>query len=304
MRGIVTKATGTNYIVELESGDLLNCNLKGSFRIQSIQSTSPIVVGDYVDVEGIDGSFTITNLYERKNKIVRKSVKLSKKEHIIASNIDQAILMVTIKDPTTTTLFIDRFLVSAEAYSVNVILMFNKLDIYSDIELKKQVNLEKIYKDIGYQTLSYSILNDDLSKVKTILKDKVNILSGHSGVGKSTLINKLENNLNIKTNEISFSHNQGKHTTTFSELHRLSFGGSVIDTPGIKGFGLVNINSNEVCNYFPEFIASSDECKYSNCIHQEEPDCAIKKKYLNGSIAKSRYKNYLSILSESKGNFR
>ena len=304
MKGTVIKTTGSWYLVKSEKGDLLECRLKGKFRIKGIKSTNPIVVGDGVVLEKTDDSYMITKLMDRKNFIVRKSVNLSKQTHIIASNIDQAILMVTLLNPITTTTFIDRFLVSANAFGVEVVLLFNKTDLYNIKDKKNHKALVEVYKKIGYKTISLSALKDDLTKVKDVMKGKVNLISGHSGVGKSTLINKLQPNLHINTKEISESYNQGQHTTTFSELHELDFGSSIIDTPGIKGFGLVEIERNEIGNYFPEFFKVKGECKFHNCIHLNEPNCAVKDALIKDIISESRYFSYLGMLEEEEENYR
>ena len=304
MKGTVIKTTGSWYLVKSEKGDLLECRLKGKFRIKGIKSTNPIVVGDGVVLEKTDESYMITKLMERKNFIVRKSVNLSKQTHIIASNIDQAILMATLLNPITTTTFIDRFLVSANAFGVEVVLLFNKTDLYNIEDKKKHEELVEVYKKIGYKTISLSALKDDLTKVKDVMKGKVNLISGHSGVGKSTLINKLQPNLHINTKEISESYNQGQHTTTFSELHELDFGSSIIDTPGIKGFGLVEIKKNEIANLFPEFFALKSKCKFHNCIHLNEPQCRVKDAIMKNEIAESRYFSYLGMIEEDEENYR
>ena len=304
MNGVVIKATGKRYTVKTADGEIVQCRLKGKFRIQGIKSTNPIVVGDKVELEKESELWMIIKLHERKNNILRKSVNLSKQTHIIAANIDQAILMITLDSPVTTTGFIDRFLVSANAYGVEVILLLNKIDLLDDVMQKNKNNLQEVYEKIGYKFFSFSVLNDDLSVIKTLMKDKVNMISGHSGVGKSTLINKLQPNLNIDTKQISDTHKQGQHTTTFSELHDLDFGASIIDTPGIRGFGLVELTPNDIGNYFPEFFAIKQKCKYHNCIHKNEPDCAVKTALGNGEIAESRYKNYLNMLLEEEDNFR
>jgi ribosome biogenesis GTPase len=278
--------------------------LKGRFRIQGIKSTNPIVVGDKVKVEQESELWMIVKLYERKNYILRKSVNLSKQTHIIAANIDQAILMVTIQSPMTTTGFIDRFLAAAQSYGIDVIIIFNKLDIYDKQMMQKQKQMRKIYEQIGYECIAISILHDDLGKVITAMKDKTNVISGHSGVGKSTLINKLHPKLNLATKEISDAHKQGKHTTTFSHLHDLPFGGAIIDTPGIRGFGLVDIKKQELGDYFREFLLRKKKCKFHNCIHLNEPDCAIKSALANGEIAESRYNNYINMLGDEEESFR
>ncbi len=298
MNGIVVKSTGSWYIVRLENNDILKCRLKGRFRNEIIKSTNPIVVGDKVGVEHFNDSFMISRLFERKNMIVRKSVNLSKQTHIIASNIDQAILIVTLESPMTSSNFIDRFLVSASSYDINVVLIFNKTDLYNEKINLKHTEMRKLYTNIGYRCISLSVLHDDLSEIKNIMKENVNILSGHSGVGKSTLLNKLQPNLDIKTKEISSSYHQGQHTTTFSELYTLDFGAYIIDTPGIKGFGLVDIEKNDLDNYFPEFFSLKDKCRFHNCMHLEEPGCIVKESILKNQIAQSRYSSYLDMLSE------
>jgi len=303
MNGVVIKATGKRYTVKTAAAEIVQCRLKGKFRIQGIKSTNPIVVGDKVELEQESELWMIVKLHERKNNILRKSVNLSKQTHIIAANIDQAILMITLDSPVTTTGFIDRFLVSANAYGVEVILLLNKIDLLDDTMQKNKNNLQEVYEKIGYKLFAFSVLNDDLSAIKTLMKGKVNMISGHSGVGKSTLINKLQPNLNIDTKQVSDTHKQGQHTTTFSELHDLDFGASIIDTPGIRGFGLVELAPEEIGNYFPEFFAIKQKCKYHNCIHKNEPDCAVKTALENGKIAESRYKNYLNMLLE-EDNFR
>ena len=303
MNGVVIKATGKRYTVKTIDGEMLQCRLKGKFRIQGIKSTNPIVVGDKVELEQESELWMIVKLHERKNNILRKSVNLSKQTHIIAANIDQAILMITLDSPVTTTGFIDRFLVSANAYGVEAILLLNKIDLLDDTMQKNKNNLQESYEKIGYKFFAFSVLNDDLSVIKNLMKGKVNMISGHSGVGKSTLINKLQPNLNIDTKQVSDTHKQGQHTTTFSELHDLDFGASIIDTPGIRGFGLVELAAEEIGNYFPEFFAIKQKCKYHNCIHKNEPDCAVKTALENGKIAESRYKSYLNMLLE-EDNFR
>ena len=298
MNGVVIKTTGKRYIVKNNCGEILQCRLKGKFRIKGIKSTSPIVVGDKVEVEKKSEFWMIVKLKERKNYILRRSVNLSKQTHIIAANIDQAILMVTIQNPITSTGFIDRFLAAAQSYAVEVLIIFNKLDIYNKQMMQKQKELCQMYEKIGYDCIALSILHDDLTKVITAMKDKVNVISGHSGVGKSTLINKLHPKLNLATKEISDSHKQGKHATTFSHLHDLPFGGAIIDTPGIKGFGLVDFDFNTLGYCFREFVEFKKACKFHNCIHFNEPDCAIKSELQKGAIFESRYKNYLGMLEE------
>ena len=304
MNGIVIKTTGKYYTVKTDSSKIVNCRLKGKFRIAGIKSTNPIVVGDRVELEQESKLWLIVKLQQRRNQILRKSVNLSKQIHIIAANIDQAILMITLDSPITTTGFIDRFLVAANAYGIDVVLLFNKTDLLIDTLKLEQANLQKVYEKIGYECFSLSVINDDLSNVRNLMKGKLNMISGHSGVGKSTLINKLQSNLDIKTKEVSVTHRQGQHTTTFSELYELDFGASIIDTPGIRGFGLVALDINNIGNYFPEFFALKTACKFHNCIHKEEPHCAVKRNLAKGEVAESRYKNYLDMLVEEEYNFR
>ena len=304
MQGVVIKSTGSWYIVKTDDGELLNCRIRGKFRMQDIKSTNPIVVGDKVLVSNEDDSFIIDELFDRKNIIVRKSVNLSKQTHILASNVDQAILVVTMKSPQTSTGFIDRFLVSAQAYGVDVIILFNKTDLYDQVTLALLEERRSIYQKIGYRCLSKSILNDDLSDIKELMKDKVNVISGHSGVGKSTLLNSIQPNLNITTQEISEQHQQGQHTTTFSEMYDLDFGASIIDTPGVRGFGLSEIDKYELGDYFVEFLKLKSDCKFNNCLHVNEPKCAVKLSLEKGEIATSRYKNYLNMLEQDEESFR
>ena len=304
MKGIVIKTTGKYYTVKMENNEIVQSRLKGRFRIAGIKSTNPIVVGDKVELVQESELWTIISLHERRNQIVRRSVNLSKQTHVIASNIDQVILMITLNSPVTTTTFIDRFLVAAYTYDIDVVLLFNKLDLLDNKLKFEQEKLQLLYEKINYQCISLSVINDDMSIVKELMKNKVNMIAGHSGVGKSTLINRLQPDLNINTQSISATHNQGQHTTTFSELFDLDFGASIIDTPGIKGFGLVKLDQNEIGNYFPEFLALKEKCRFYNCIHKDEPNCAIKMAVDNGSIAKSRYQNYLNMLTQEDNYFR
>jgi len=304
MNGVVIKTTGKRYTVKTDSGEIVQCRLKGKFRIKGIKSTNPIVVGDKVEVEQESELWMIVKLHKRKNHILRKSVNLSKQTHIIAANIDQALLMITLDSPVTTTGFIDRFLVAANAYGIEVVLLFNKTDLLDDELQTQQEDLQKVYEKIGHICFATSVINDDLSAIKELMKGKVNMISGHSGVGKSTLINYLQPDLHINTKEVSDTHKQGQHTTTFSELHELDFGASIIDTPGIRGFGLVEIEPSEIGNYFPEFFAIKQKCKFHNCIHKNEPDCVVKSALENGEIAESRHKNYLNMLVEEEEHFR
>lgn len=304
MQAVVIKSTGSWYTVKTESGKKLNCRIRGKFRIQGIKSTNPIVVGDHVILKKEEDSYIIFELKSRKNFIVRKSVNLSKQTHIIASNIDQAILVVTIKSPQTSTSFIDRVLVAAMSYSIDVVIVFNKIDLLNDDEKIQLNKLVKLYQKINYTCFSLSVLEDDLNSLKEIMKKKVNVICGHSGVGKSTLLNMIQPDLEINTQEISTQHQQGMHTTTFSEMHELNFGAKIIDTPGIRGFGLVEIEKSDLSHYFPEFFALQADCKYHNCIHVNEPNCAVKKALQKNEIAPSRYKSYLSMLDSKDDHYR
>lgn len=303
MKALVIKSTGSWYDVEAENGNLYKCRIKGKFRTKQIKSTNPVVVGDYVEIVSEDENWMINKLYERKNKIVRRSVNLSKQTHIIAANIDQAILMITLKSPETFTAFIDRFLVSAQAFGVEVILLFNKVDIYDKSTLLELENLKNIYTQIGYKCISISVIIDELKELQDIIKAKNTLISGHSGVGKSTLINKLLGT-DIPTNEISLTHEQGQHTTTFSHLYKLNNGGAIIDTPGIKGFGLIDIETKDICDLFPEFFRLKSNCKFNNCIHINEPNCKVLEALAKEKISKHRYQNYLNMLENEESIYR
>ena len=309
MTGVVYKSTGSWYEVKSEDGTLHKCRIKGKFRIKGIKSTNPIAVGDEVDFTletiGDEEVGVISNIHERKNYIVRKSVNLSKQTHIIASNLDQVFLMVTINNPPTLTTFIDRFLATAEAYSVKAILLFNKIDTYEIEEKAEILYLKDIYEAIGYECIEVSSTeNTNVEVVKELMKGKTSMFSGHSGVGKTTLVNAIEPGLNLKTKEISDQHKQGQHTTTFAEMFDLSFGAKIIDTPGIKGFGVVDMSKEELGDYFPEFFALKSECKFHNCIHVNEPHCAVKEALENEEISWSRYKSYLQILEGEEEHYR
>lgn len=309
MTGLVYKSTGSWYTVKTLNGKVYECRIKGKFRLQDIKSTNPIAVGDYVDfdIETKNNKVTgvIKRIQERKNYIIRKSVKLSKQTHIIASNIDQVFLLVTINNPITFPSFIDRFLVSAEAYSVKTILLFNKIDTYDEEAMLEVKFLKSIYRKIGYECIEISAkTGENINKVKQLMIDKVSMFSGHSGVGKSTLINTLEPGLDLKTKEISDMYQQGQHTTTFAEMFDLSFNAKIIDTPGIKGFGIVDMDEDEVGDYFPEFFELKQDCKFNNCLHIHEPKCAIKEGLESGKIAYSRYRSYLQILEGEDENYR
>jgi ribosome biogenesis GTPase / thiamine phosphate phosphatase len=309
MTGLVYKSTGSWYTVKTLNGKVYECRIKGKFRIKGIKSTNPISVGDMVDFELETKNDEVTGIIhriqERKNYVIRKSVNLSKQTHIIASNVDQIFLLITINNPPTFTSFIDRFLVSAEAYSIKTILLFNKIDTYDDETLLEVKYLASIYRKIGYGCIGISAkTGKNIDKVKQLMIDKVSIFTGHSGVGKSTLINAIEPGLDLKTKEISEQHQQGQHTTTFAEMFDLSFGAKIIDTPGIKGFGVVDMEKEEVGDYFPEFFELKQHCKFNNCLHIHEPQCAVKEALDNDVIAFSRYRSYLQILEGEDEHYR
>lgn len=309
MKGIVYKSTGSWYSVKAEDGTFYDCRIKGKFRIGGIKSTNPVAVGDHVlfdvDNKGDETVGVIKHIEERENYIIRKSVNLSKQTHIIASNIDVAFLLITLNNPPTFTTFIDRFLVTAEAYHINAVLLFNKVDTYNEDELLEIKYLAAVYRNIGYECIGISATTGkNIDKVKAIMKDKVTMFSGHSGVGKSTLVNAIEPGLDLKTSKISEQHLQGQHTTTFAEMFDLSFGGQIIDTPGIKGFGVVEIDKEELGDYFPEFFELKEHCKFNNCLHLEEPHCAVIEALETEEIAWSRYKSYLQILEGEEEHFR
>jgi len=302
--GIVVKSTGSWYVVrEKSTGKQINCRIKGKFRIQGIKSTNPVCVGDRVlFIELLnEESGLIIEIMERHNYIIRKATKLSRLSHIIAANIDQAILIVTLTHPRTSTGFIDRFLVTAEAYHIPAVVVFNKIDLYN-VELQKQHDeVTRVYSRIGYPCIAVSALRgDNLAAVKKIMTDKVSLMAGHSGVGKSELINAIEPRLNLKTGDISSYHRKGKHTTTFTEMLELSFGGYIIDTPGLKEFGLVDFKKEEVWERFPEMRELSPSCQYNNCTHIHEPGCAVKEALEKGNVSAFRYKNYLNILEDDE----
>lgn len=300
MKGIVTKSTGSWYHLRTEDGTTYQARIRGKFRIANIKHTNPIAVGDEVDFEiDKDDIAVITNIHDRKNYIIRKSVNLSKKTHIIASNIDVAFLVVTMANPKTSFGFIDRFLITAEAYHIPVVLLFNKIDAYTEEELDDLALYKHIYNSIGYESIDISAetgLNLDL--VKERMKGNTSLVSGHSGVGKSTLINALHPELNLKTHQVSDFNNKGQHTTTFAQMFEWPFGGFIIDTPGIKEFGLVHLDKSELQNYFPEIFEIRGECKFDNCIHVNEPKCAVRDAVEAMEIAPSRYENYLTFLQE------
>jgi len=305
LEGLIIKSTGSHYLVKDKNNNKFECKIKGKFRIKGIRSTNPVAVGDVVDFimpENEQLGF-ITHIHDRKNYIIRKSINLSKRSHIIATNVDAAFLIVTLVSPTTTTEFIDRYLVSAQAYNIPVNIVFNKIDLYDNETLEKLKELKSIYEKIGYRCIETSAKkNVNINIIRELLKDRISVISGHSGVGKSTLINAVDKKLNIKTSEISDFHNSGKHTTTLSEMYELSSGGYIIDTPGIKGFGIIDMDKEEIYHFFPEIFKLSGNCQFYNCTHIHEPNCAVKKAVETGMISLSRYNSYLSIMLEDENN--
>ena len=304
MHGLVIKNTGSWYTVYTDDGQLIDSKIKGNFRLKGIRSTNPVAVGDFVEITcNQEGTAFITAIDDRRNYIIRKSSNLSKQSHIIAANVDQAFLVVTVNYPETSTKFIDRFLASAEAYRVPVVLVFNKCDLLSAEELHYQEMMMQLYDTIGYQCVSVSAIEGTgLDALHNLMKGKITLLSGHSGVGKSTLMNSLLPGVNLRTSEISDAHNTGMHTTTFSEMLKLPDGGWLIDTPGIKGFGTFDMEREELSSYFREIFHFSKDCRFSNCTHTHEPGCAVLKALENHYIAQSRYESYLSMLDDKDEN--
>ena len=307
MEGLVVRNTGSWYTVKTAGGEMIDCKIKGNFRLKGIRSTNPVAVGDYVTiVPNKEGTAMISAINDRKNYIIRKSPNLSKQSHIIAANVDQAVLVVTVKKPETNTVFIDRFLASAEAYRVPVVLTFNKTDLLGEEERHYQQMMVELYENIGYECVQISALRGDgLDKLKQCLSNKVTVLSGNSGVGKSTLINGILPGANLKTAEVSDAHNTGMHTTTFSEMLALPEGGYLIDTPGIKGFGTFDMEPEELTGYFKEIFRFSKDCRFSNCTHTHEPGCAVRQAVEEHYISESRYRSYLSMLEDKEeGKYR
>jgi len=306
MRGLVIKNTGSWYTVLTDDGQLIECKIKGNFRLKGIRSTNPVAVGDRVEiVPNNEGTAFITEIEDRRNYIIRKSINLSKQSHILAANVDQAILVVTVVNPQTSTTFIDRFLASAEAYRVPVILVFNKTDLLDEDTRRYQEAMVHLYQTIGYECYQISAeTGEGVEALQPLLKDKITLLSGNSGVGKSTLINRLVPGASQRTAEISDAHNTGQHTTTFSEMIRLDEGW-LIDTPGIKGFGTFDMEPEELTSYFKEIFHFSQDCKFSNCTHTHEPGCAVLRALEDHYIAESRYQSYLSMLEDKdEGKYR
>ena len=300
MKGLVVKNTGSWYIVKMDDGTVENCKIKGNFRLKGIRTTNPVAVGDRVDVAVKDGASYIVSIDARRNYIIRKASNLSKESQILAANIDQALLIVTLKEPVTNTTFIDRFLATAEAYNVPVVIVINKIDLLVDEdEVEYLEAVKNLYEVIGYKVITMNALaGKGLGELKETLQGKTPLLSGNSGVGKSSIINLVLPGVNLKTGSVSESHHTGMHTTTFSEMFELPEGGCVIDTPGVKGFGTIDFEKSEVAHYFKEIFAISADCRYNDCTHTHEPGCAVLEAVENHYISQSRYQSYLSILED------
>ena len=295
MQGLVVKNAGNIYTVLADDGTTMQVTVKGNFRIKGIKSTSPVVIGDQVEV--VDGM--ITAVADRKNYIVRKSINLSKQSHILAANLDQCFLIVTVSHPVTSTTFIDRFLATAEAYNIPAVLVFNKTDIYDSSDMEYLDGMVNLYETIGYKCLKVSAATGEgMDKVSDLLSGKVTLVSGHSGVGKSTFINRILPDLNLRTADISDAHDQGMHTTTFSEMYPIDAHGFIIDTPGIKGFGSFDMEKEDIGDYFREIFRYSQDCRFNNCTHTHEPGCAVLEALERHDISQSRYNSYLSMLEE------
>jgi ribosome biogenesis GTPase len=306
-KGVVLKSTGSNYKVLNEEGHVIDCSVKGKLRIRELRTTNPIAVGDRVlfEFDKKNNSGIITEVLDRTNYILRKSSNLSKHSQIIAANIDQVFLMITIILPETPVEFIDRFLITAEAYRIPATIVINKIDLYGEQEGEKMAYLVSMYRKIGYECVLVSVKEQTgLDTLKSLIKDKITLVSGNSGVGKTTLLNIFNPELNLKTDEISDYHKQGKHITTFPEMHQMPFGGFVIDTPGIRGFGVVDMERNEIYHFFREIFRISKDCKFNNCLHLDEPGCAVRSGVENGDIDYLRYRSYLNIMDGDDRKYR
>jgi ribosome biogenesis GTPase len=300
MQGVVYKSTGSWYTVKDGTGKMWNARMKGVFKLDDITSTNPIAVGDVVDFEEentAEGTVIITEIHDRKNHINRQSPRVKSQQHIIAANVDQSLLIATIKEPRTSQGFIDRFLVACEMYHVPAIILFNKIDLYKEKDIEKYERLKAVYEKIGYTVAGVSLKqNENINAIKQLLKNKITLISGHSGVGKSTFINAVLPHAQIKTQDVSGWSGKGQHTTTFAEMYELPSGGKIIDTPGMKEFGLVNVERQELSGYFPEMRKRLNECQFNNCLHINEPGCAVKQAVIDGEIDEDRYVSYYNIL--------
>ena len=303
MQGIVIKSTGSRYRVLDDSGAVHECVLKGKFRVSGLRTTNPVAVGDKVTIDPKEG--IITSLYPRSNYIIRRASNLSRESQIIAANIDQAFLMISIIKPSTHIEFVDRFLATAEAYRIPASIVINKSDLYGPDERETARDIKVVYEKIGYPVFIISATEDAaLDQVTAVLKDKVTLLSGNSGVGKSTLLNRLNPSLALRTGMISEYHEQGRHVTTFPEMHPLPSGGYIIDTPGIRGFGVIDFDRNEIYHFFPEIFRASKGCRFYNCLHLAEPGCAVRTEVASGEIEQWRYRNYVNIMTEENSKYR
>ncbi|MDX9728814.1 MAG: ribosome small subunit-dependent GTPase A [Bacteroidales bacterium] len=303
LKGIVIKSTGSRYRVLDESGNIHECVLRGRFRVSGVRTTNPVAVGDRVTFDPAES--LIKTISPRRNYIIRKASNLSRESQVIAANIDQALLLVTVRMPATPVEFIDRFLATAEAYRIPVILLINKTDLYGDEEMEQALRIKTVYEEIGYRVMLISATEDeDLGELEGLLRDRTTLLSGNSGVGKSTLLNRLNPSLSLRTASISEYHEQGRHITTFPEMHPLPDGGYVIDTPGIRGFGVIDFDRREIYHFFPEIFRIARECRFHNCLHLDEPGCAVREAVAGDRIELWRYKSYLSMLLEDNEKYR
>ncbi|MCH8546194.1 MAG: ribosome small subunit-dependent GTPase A [Cryomorphaceae bacterium] len=307
MKATVIKSTGNTCFIRFEDGDIQSCRVPGRFRLKGLTTTNPVAVGDFVEVsKNARGEWRVEQIYDRKNYLVRKSVNLSHQKHVIAANIDQAVLVVTLEQPETSTGFMDRFLVSCEAYDIPAVIVFNKWDVYSNAAKDEFFYRKTVYESAGYKVLATSAETGyQLSEVKRALEGKTTLLGGHSGVGKSSLVNAIQPDLDLKVGDISIVHRKGQHTTTFAQMvYVKNINGYLIDSPGIKGFGLVDMQPEEIGDYFPEFFAYKDQCRFHNCTHRNEPGCAVKLALEHGDLPHSRYQSYLSMMQGDEAPYR
>ena len=303
--GIVMKSTGSWYLVRLENGEVVECRMKGKLRTRGIRTTNPVAVGDEVDVERKPDGAVIGGIHERRNYIIRRATNLSREAHVIAANVDVAMLVVTVNHPVTSPVFVDRFLASAEAYRIPAVLVFNKMDLYGEEDREMVEAWTAVYKGVGYECLHVSVATGEgVEQVRERMRGRVTVLAGLSGVGKSSLVNRVEPGLQLKVAEISEAHDTGRHTTTFAEMFPLSGGGYIVDTPGIRAFGLVGMERGEISHYFPEIFRHAADCRYGNCTHTREPGCAVVEAVERGDISESRYFSYVSLLEEGDDKYR